>query len=257
MKFGVYCQVNLLEILPKQPCGYTGTNMEFEDWEERVEALLKCNEWSLNHLLEVLPISLTGSAKHSFDTLKTEEKGTKKALFDALRIKIAPETKGKNMRLFVAAKKNFGESVTAFVDRCKMYVRRSGGDPEAPFAIELLKTKVIGSLQPNDRTILQATMSINDDLDRMIITADSMINSRAKILGEARENLSGHRPVIEELIRDNQSEECSNHEQAQDQRRTATQQRRLQGIQSSFRGFCGKCHLYGHSRRYCPSRMDN
>ena len=229
---------------------FNGINMEFADWKDEVEDILKCNDWSLSQFLEALPINLSGLAKQAFDTLKVEEICPKEALFGALELKIAPNSKTENKKRFVDARRNFSESITAFVNRCKMYVRRSGGDPEGPFVIELLKTKVMESLESNDRTILNATVGTSEDFDRMIITADALINSRAEIKTEINEEFSKCKPVLEEIEsqlgdnNDNQSFDVSQ-----------GAQRHLERNPRPFHRFCGRCRQYGHSRRFCPLRM--
>ena len=131
-----------------------------------------------------------------------------------------------------------------------MYVRRSGGDPEGPFVIELLKTKVMESLESNDRTLLNATVGTSEDFDRMIITADAIINSRAEIKTEINEEFSKCKPVLEEiesqLGENNDNQSCEISQGAQ---------RHLERNHRRFHGFCGKCRQYGHSRRFCPLRM--
>ena len=230
---------------------YNGINMEFADWKDEVEAILKCNDWSLSQFLDALPISFSGLARQTFDTLKVEEICSKEALFGALEMKIAPNSKTENKKRFVDARRNFSESITAFVNRCKMYVRRSGGDPEGPFVIELLKTKVMESLESNDRTILNATVGTSQNFDKMIITADAIINSRAEIKIEVEEKFSKCEPVFEEI--ESQLGENNNDNQSIEVSQGA--QRHLERNHRPFHGFCGKCRQYGHSRRFCPLRM--
>ena len=162
---------------------YDGTNLDFDDWEEKVEAVIKCNDWTLSKLLEALPASLTGQSKRSFDMLTEDDKRTKDALFHGLRVRIDPTSEKKNKERFILARKGIGESVITFIDRCRMYIRRSGGDPKEHFAIEMLKTKVLESLSPTDKKILHATMGSNDELDKIIATADAMVGAQVDMIG--------------------------------------------------------------------------
>ena len=236
---------------------YDGINMAFEEWAEGVEAIVLCNDWSHNQLLEALPTSLTATAKQSFDALKEDEKKSKEVLINALRVKIAPESKSRNKALFVNARKEFGESMTAFMDRSKMYIRRSGGDPDEQFVIELLKIKVLENMQPGDRKILSANSTISEDLENMIRTADSMTNSKAERTGEIKSKFTRCGPVIEEIGIENLEERDHGRDQSQEGASSTTPHRRMRENQTIFQGYCGKCHQYGHSRRYCPLRMIN
>ena len=96
-------------------------------------------------------------------------------------------------------------------------------------------------------------MSIDDDFDRMMITADSMINAHMEIMEEVKENFPRCQTVMEELASDNQSEDF-NHQEV---RGHAIQQSVLQPVPRLFHGYCGKCRQYGHSRRFCPHRTGN
>ena len=66
---------------------YDGANIEFGEWQDKVEAVLKCNDWGLDKLLETIPTCLTGQAKRSFDTLTEEDKSTKDEFFKQMRTK--------------------------------------------------------------------------------------------------------------------------------------------------------------------------
>ena len=70
-----------------------------------------------------------------------------------------------------------------FIDRCRMYIKRSGGDPKEHFAVEMLKTKVLESLSPTDRKILNASLGLDNDLDKIIMTADSMVGAQIGMIG--------------------------------------------------------------------------
>merc|ERR1712240_746785 len=94
-------------------------------------------------LLEALPTCLNGQAKRSFDYLNNQDRQTKDMFFQAMRNKLDPQAEKRNKELFIEAKQRKAETVNAFVDRCRMYIRRSGGDTMEQFAIEMLKQKVL------------------------------------------------------------------------------------------------------------------
>ena len=117
---------------------YDGSNLDFDEWEEKVRAISKCNDWEVDRLLAALPASLSGCSKRAYDMLKDEDKLSKEALFQGLRVKLDPTSERKNKELFIQARKGMGESMVAFIDRCRMYIRRSGGNPRENFAVEML-----------------------------------------------------------------------------------------------------------------------
>ena len=51
---------------------YDGSNLDFDEWEEKVIAISKCNNWDVGKLLEALPASLSGQSKRALDHLKDE-----------------------------------------------------------------------------------------------------------------------------------------------------------------------------------------
>ena len=232
---------------------YDGINMAFEDWVEGIKAILRCNDWNHTQLMEALPTSLTGQAKRSFDALKVEEKSTSEVLFKSLREKIAPESKKINKELFVKAKRETGESMVSFMDRCKMYIRRSEGDPNELFVKEFLKTKVLENLSPINKKILTAIMNTTDDLDSLVKSADSMTNSQTEPRSEIRDRFTRCGPVLEEV----DIETLDEREPNQSHQNVLGYADKTERGQTGFHGYCGKCHQYGHSRRYCPMRMLN
>ena len=232
---------------------YDGINMAFEDWVEGIKAILRCNDWNHTQLMEALPTSLTGQAKRSFDALKVEEKSTSEVLFKSLREKIAPESKKINKELFVKAKRETGESMVSFMDRCKMYIRRSEGDPNELFVKEFLKTKVLENLSPINRKILTAIMNTTDDLDSLVKSADSMTNSQTEPRSEIRDRFTRCGPVLEEV----EIETLDEREPNQSHQNVLGYADKTERGQTGFHGYCGKCHQYGHSRRFCPMRMLN
>ena len=140
--------------LPK----YDGINYEVDEWKDKVEAVMTCNGWDNLKLLEVLPTSLEAQAKRAFDSLTEEGKRTKEILFQNMRIKIDPQSERRNKEKFCNARKGPNENVMSYSDRCRMYIRRSGGDPNEAFAQEMLWHKVYDSLTLTDKTILNATV---------------------------------------------------------------------------------------------------
>ena len=170
---------------------YDGTNIEFDEWQDKVEAKMVCNAMDYAGLLEALPTSLTGQAKRSFDSLNIQDKQTKDTFFQAMRKKLDPQAEKRNKELFIEAKRREAESVMAFVDRCRMYVRRSGGDTMEQFATEMLKQKVLDCLPFMDKKILNATMDSNETLDELIVKADALIGSETKLIGQVTDNQTG------------------------------------------------------------------
>ena len=235
-------------ILQKFP-DYDGTNINFNEWEDKVVAIMQCNDWSLSELLECLPISLNGMAKQAVNNLREEDKISTESFFRALRLKLDPESETRNRKHFMDAKKLIGESMTTFIDRCRMFIRRSSGDPEERFIVELLKGKVMDNIQLTDKKILQAALKPTDDLDNIVFKADSMMVSRPERIGLVTENL---KPVLnrEKAMTNvhNSSQEKLGENSQENQENTCEAQR-------SVIGPCGKCHQRGHTRKYCPLRV--
>ena len=123
--------------------------------------------------------------------------------------------------------------MTAFIDRCKMYVRRCGGDPKEQFVIELLKSKVLESLSSDERKILNATMPSDDDLDEILVRADAVLDAKAE------------NEEIESISKEVDNQGFISNLNLSIQGPLPTNSR-------SFRGYCGKCRQYGHMRRQCP-----
>ena len=117
---------------------YDGVNLDIDDWKDKLEATMKCNKWTFSDLMESLSLSLTGQAKRSFDSLTDADKRNKDQFFENMRIKISPQSEKINKELFMTARKGQSESIMTFIDRCRMYIRRSGGDSKDPFAMEML-----------------------------------------------------------------------------------------------------------------------
>ena len=162
---------------------YDGINLEVDEWQEKVEAVAKCNDWDLSKLLEALPTSLAGQAKRSFDSLTDGDKGTMETFFQSMREKLDPQAERKNKELFMLARRAPSESIMSYIDRCRMYIRRWGGDPKEGFAIEMLKYKVLDCLTPTDRKILNATIDSNEELDKIILKADAMTTTPKAVIG--------------------------------------------------------------------------
>ena len=170
---------------------YDGTNIEFDEWQDKVEAKMVCNAMDYAGLLEALPTSLSGQAKRSFDSLNNQDKQTKDTFFQAMRKKLDPQAEKRNKELFIEAIRREGESVMAFVDRCRMYIRRSGGDTMEQFATEMLKQKVLDCLPFMDKKILNATMDSNETLDELIVKADALIGTETRLIGGVIDNQTG------------------------------------------------------------------
>ena len=129
---------------------YDGINLEFDEFQDKIEAVMTCNAWDFQKTLDILPTYLTGQAKRAFDSLVDDDKRTKESFFQNMRVKIDPQSERKNKEMFLVARKGPNENVMAYIDRCRMYIRRSGGDPNEQFAREMLRLKVYGFTQNYD-----------------------------------------------------------------------------------------------------------
>jgi hypothetical protein len=203
---------------------YDGVNIEFDEWQDKVYACMTCNSWDIDRLLTSLPTSLGGQAKRSFDTLSADDKLSRDALFQALRKKLDPQAEKKNRELFILAKKGPSESIMTFIDRCRMYIRRSGGDPKEPFAVEMMKFKVYNSLTNTHRTILMATLGHDSSLETIASKAYQMLSAQPCIVGRVEGNIH-----------------LSQHKYQKDPTHTS------KGDRS-----CWQCHQQGHIKRFCP-----
>ena len=222
---------------------YNGVNISFDEWEECVKEVVKVNDWNLNMLLLYLPLCLKEKAKESYSSLKPEEKVTKEALFQALRLKLDPEAKSRNLELFMEAKILDGESMNTFIDRCRKYVRLSGGSPTEKFAEEQLKSKVYSNVKAMDRKLLNAVVNSSDDLDKVIRVADSLI-SKSELQDPITKNM---KPSLNKIKC--KSDKGGHFNQNNGKDSPERNQKFLKPI-----GPCGKCHQWGHTGKYCPNK---
>ena len=231
---------------------FDGITMDMDDWKDIVEAVMKCNRWTFENLMEVIPIYLTGAAKRAFDALTNMDKRSKDIFFKRMRVKISPQSEERNMELFMTAKREQMETIMMYIDRCKMYLRRSGGDPNEHFTVGILKGKVEKCLTSPDKKILNASLETSDDLDTMIVKADRMLNSQieeAAIRNEQTEAKSitmvkdkSPEPVIPEKREGYNSKARGNR---------GRENMRVQSGSSSWVVVCWKCGKIGHLRRDC------
>ena len=230
---------------------YDGVNIEFDEWQDKVYACMTCNSWDIDRLLTALPTSLSGQAKRSFDTLSADDKLSRDVLFQALRKKLDPQAEKKNKELFMLAKKGPSESIMTFIDRCRMYIRRSGGDPKEPFAVEMMKFKVLDSLPNTDRKILNATVEHDEDLDRLIVKADAMLESQARLIGGVMDDQQAQngRVVAANQGRNNIEQNIGRRNVGNMNGNANAQSRR------PFQGNCWFCDRPGHMRRDCRQWM--
>ena len=202
--------------------------------------------------MEVLPVYLTGVAKRSFDSLTDMDKKCKEIFFESMRMKISPQSGSRNKEFFMTAKREQAESIMMYIDRCKMYVRRSGGDPSEHLVVELLKDKVEKCLISPYRQILNASVETSDDLNAIIIKGDRMLNSQieeAAIRNEQTEAKSitmvkdkSPEPVIPEKREGYNSKVRGNR---------VRENMRVRSGSSSWVVVCWKCGKIGHLRRDC------
>lgn len=206
---------------------YDGVNYDIDEWQERTEAVMTGNSWDINKLLLALPSSLNGQAKRAYDALTDEDKRTKDSFFQAMRKKIDPQAEGRNKDIFVMAKRGNNEGIMTYVDRLRMYIRRSGGDIKAYWATEMMKNKVCVSLSTTERKILYASVDRNEDFDKVIQKADAILSSHVSVIGAVSE---GEGQFMYPNYRNDEYR--------------------------GYRGLCWECNQPGHIARYCPEMME-
>ena len=228
---------------------YDGSNLEVDEWQDRCEAVLVCNKWSINNMLAAMPTVLSGAAKRAFDSLMPDDKGTKDLFFTAMRLKIDPISEKKNKENFVLAKKMANESIASFIDRCKMYIRRSGGDTSEKFAVDMLKLKVTESLNSTDRKILNATIGPNETLESIIIKADSMLTTQTNLIGAVGNQETGPQYKANDApINPTDGQGFANTQGYMNDRGYGNN---LEASRSNQPVICYRCNRPGHVRRQC------
>ena len=225
--------------LIERPPNYNGYNMSYDDWVENVQIIQKCNGWGFDYLLDFLPVTLLGQARMAFTCLSDADKLDEKTFFRALRLKLDPKSESRNKENFINAKRFEGESMSAFIDRCRMFIKRSGSNPEEKFSVELLKKKVFDNLLPYDQKLLHALEQLDDNLDKIVIKADSIMNSGAKTIGVVVE-----KGIFEPGAQKNTDETTS--KSIHEAKSLASRKSRI--------GPCGKCRGWGHLQKYCPKK---
>ena len=213
---------------------------DIDDWQDRCEEAILGNGWTYRKFMDIVPSSLSGRAKRAFNSLREEDKTTKEAFYLAMKKKIDPLAPSRNKDLFVDAKRGNNEPVMTFIDRLRMYIRRSGGNPTEHWAQEIMKNKVFSCLSATDRKILKATVSRDEDIDIIILKADEMLGAHVDIIGAVNEEEEKH-PSYENNEYENRA-------------RGGRQNRNQRGPNTVFRGNCWECHQPGHTARNCPER---
>ena len=215
--------------LPK----FDGTNMCVDDWIEKTETVSKGNNWGVEELLQNIPVSLAGIAKRAFDSLGPDDKSSIEVFNEAMRDKLDPQAVERNRALFATARRGKNESTSSFVDRLKMYIRRSGGNATDNWALDMLKYKIYENLSPTEAKIVRAAVDSKDSLEKIAMKADNFFTEPASVIGAVIEGDSGSMSPS-----GGWSEE---------------------GFYQPwepvpFMGSCWECQEIGHIARYCPLR---
>ena len=213
---------------------FNGENMDFDDWEDSIEQVIICNEWTFKLLMDYLPISLQGSAKEAFIHLNPNDKETKQKMFMGMRSKIAPESKEKNMKLFEKAEKHPGESMAIFMDRCRTYLKRSGHNIWSNVIMGWLEMKLKNNLGQLEQKIVSLKIQDGDDLKAAVETADMLLNCNDEKVNVAEvKNIKLDMSTVEQnnCILTNE-----------------LKSREHRG------GPCGKCGTFGHKKKNCPEK---
>jgi hypothetical protein len=226
---------------------YDGMTLAFDDWQDKVQACIICNRWTeARQLMTAMPASLSGAAKRAFDAIPDQEKNDIERMFKAMRMQLDPQSEQKNKEMFMEAVRNNHESVTTFINRSKMYIRRSGEDPNGSFAREMMKFKVLNTLPLTDRKILKATLDKEATLEELVAKADEMLISQAAIIGAVS-------------MGETQDKQKEKEEKNQDTNHTVDRQP-IRETRPEYNGqtprrhdpTCWKCEQPGHIRRNCP-----
>ena len=109
---------------------YDGGNIDIDEWQDKCLEVIMGNHWDQRKFIENIPASLSGRAKRAFVSLKEEDKATRDDFFQAMRGKIDPLAKVRNKDLFISAHRANNEGVMTYIDRLRLYIRRSGGNPK-------------------------------------------------------------------------------------------------------------------------------
>ena len=226
------------QTLPK----YDGISIEVDEWVERVEAVMTGNFWDISKLLEAMPGSLVGQAKRAFDTLTDDEKITKDSLLKNMRAKIDPQAETRNKDLFSSARRGKNESNHTFIDRLKMYIRRSGEDPKDSWAQESMKGKVYESLAPTARMIVNGAVNRKDPLEKIVAKADDILTDQVSVIGSVTDTMAHPMQTPTPGI----------------MRQGTGPQYNSQVMQLTepyeIRGNCWTCNTPGHKSINCPSK---
>ena len=218
---------------------YDGANLDIDEWQERTEGVIAGNQWDMIRFLEMLPNSLSGQAKRAYKSLADDDKLTKDSFFKAMRKKIDPLAESRNKDLFTVARRENNETVTGYIDRLRMYVKRSGGDPNGHWAMEMMKSKAFDCLSTTDCKILRASVGRNEELDKITEKADAMLGANASVLGAV---LEGEEQLLYPKYMNGNDRGESGESQYISQ----------EGLQQYFRGTCWECNQPGHIARFCP-----
>ena len=218
---------------------YDGANIDIDEWQESTEGVIAGNQWDMIRFLEMLPNSLSGQAKRAYKSLADDDKLTKDSFFKAMRKKIDPLAKSRNKDLFTVARRENDETVTGYIDRLRMYVKRSGGDPNGHWAMEMMKSKAFDCLSTTDSKILRASVGRNEELDKITEKADAMLGANVSVLGAV---LEGEEQLLYPKYMN------GNYRDESGESRFISQG----DFQQPFRGRCWDCNQPGHKGRFCP-----
>ena len=158
---------------------YEGRAEEFDDWEHDLRLCIQFYGWkNEKRELDILPSCLKGTAELIFRSLPAEDKMSLNSVLAALKKALDPRGAERNRRLFMQAKRNPGETMCAFVNRCNEYLVRSRDDDaksDTSWANSLIVRKIYAGLNVDDKKMLKGLLGKSEDVPMLCRKADELI----------------------------------------------------------------------------------